>query len=467
MKGTPDTVAKVGKHAIKYREFQQEYERQLQFYSNYMAGGKSLSSEQIKSFGIKENTIRGLVNRKLIVEFADMLEVYPAPEHVKEQIKSFEFFKTNGNFDVNRYKLVLANARLTPSDFEADVSDQIKAERVQNLITNFPVSSAFIKDLVDFKSNLVKVNLVQIEKKALEKHLSVSKSEISTYLADKTNQERVKNIFTSRKSRLDRPEQIKARHILLTTGGKDKKPEEVLKQITKIWKEATVSNFAKLANQYTEDPSGKKKGGELDWFSRGRMVPEFEKVAFETPIGKITAPVKTNYGYHIILVEKKRPALIAKIEEHQDEIAKELIQSDKKEELATLTEKVIDEVKQSMASNKSKMLDNLVAQYSLVKQNDVFINQIDGTTGRIALKTDQLAGVFEAPSSQNVVQINDILSTILVQKLAITEKEKKEHEIKPADEKVAYVTSLSRKFQTDLIKNLETQVKVQVYDNLR
>ena len=118
-------------------------------------------------------------------------------------------------------------------------------------------------------------------------------------------------MFNERKDSLNKPEEVTARHILLLTEGKDE--AAVKAQIEKIAKEVTPGNFAAKANQYTEDPSGKGKGGELGSFQRGRMVPEFDQVAFTQKPGTISAPVKTQFGYHLIFVEKKNEGMTAKL----------------------------------------------------------------------------------------------------------------------------------------------------------
>lgn len=64
-------------------------------------------------------------------------------------------------------------------------------------------------------------------------------------------------------------------------------------------------DFAEAAKKYTEDTSTSELGGAIEPFSEGEMVPEFSKVAFETPVGEISQPVKTDYGWHIIKVESK------------------------------------------------------------------------------------------------------------------------------------------------------------------
>lgn len=64
-------------------------------------------------------------------------------------------------------------------------------------------------------------------------------------------------------------------------------------------------NFKALAKQFSNCPSG-RVGGDLGWFGRGQMVPEFEKAAFETPVGEMSDPVQTDFGWHVIKVIDKR-----------------------------------------------------------------------------------------------------------------------------------------------------------------
>ncbi|MDH7600548.1 MAG: peptidylprolyl isomerase [Armatimonadota bacterium] len=128
-------------------------------------------------------------------------------------------------------------------------------------------------------------------------------------LAEKTVQKQVKI------SDAEYAEWIKARHILVRFPAEEKdqaKKEEIAKKkADEIYQRIkNGEDFAKLADEYSEDPSntdpktGKKKGGDLGWFSRGRMVQEFEKAAFELKAGEVSEPVKTFYGYHIIKVDK-------------------------------------------------------------------------------------------------------------------------------------------------------------------
>ena len=108
-------------------------------------------------------------------------------------------------------------------------------------------------------------------------------------------------------------EQVHARHILIAIkspeapgeGGLDKpqaraKAEEVFKRVK------AGEDFASLAKEYSNDPGSKDNGGDLGWFGRGRMVPEFEKAAFALQSGQISDIVESQFGFHIIKVEERR-----------------------------------------------------------------------------------------------------------------------------------------------------------------
>ena len=90
--------------------------------------------------------------------------------------------------------------------------------------------------------------------------------------------------------------QARASHILVKT-------EDQAQQIMKRLHDG--EDFAKVARRFSSCPSG-KNGGDLGWFGRGMMVPEFEKVAFDEEVGKVIGPVKTQFGYHVIRVTGKK-----------------------------------------------------------------------------------------------------------------------------------------------------------------
>ncbi|PIP96788.1 MAG: hypothetical protein COW00_17205 [Bdellovibrio sp. CG12_big_fil_rev_8_21_14_0_65_39_13] len=460
MRGTPDTVAKVGSESIKIAEYQREYDRQLEFYRSIF-GGQALSTQQIENMGIKTNALKNIVQQKLMLILADEAHIPVPPEKVKEEIKKMPYFLTNNQFDINRYKAVLNANRLSPQDFEMQLKDQVKAEGVQTILSNVPLSQNYLNDIEKFKKEKMMAQISQFPKESLRKLIPISNKEANDYLAVAENQERIKSLFADRKSQLDQQEEVKARHILLKADEKNGK--EIEKKINDLAKKVTLNNFKDMAKKYTEDPSGKDNGGDLGWFAKGRMVPEFEKTAFSMKSGTISKPIKTDFGYHIILVEDHKAAKEAKYEDHNLDLAKEMIRKTKNDELKALATKTTEDLKQALSSKNWGALDRMKKQFDLTYEKDSEINRYDGTVGSIFLQTNELKQIFEKGLSQKETYAFDNVSTVTVVATAPAAMEKKKSQEDIEKERNGLSMALSRKLVQNILKNMEEQSQVKIY----
>lgn len=114
--------------------------------------------------------------------------------------------------------------------------------------------------------------------------------------------------FDEHRERYATPE-VKARHILVSVdqNASEEQVAEAKKKIEEIKKQIDAgADFAELAKKYSDDKSNAQNGGDLGWFGRGVMVKEFEDAAFSLDIGKVSEPVRTQFGFHLIKVEDKR-----------------------------------------------------------------------------------------------------------------------------------------------------------------
>lgn len=125
----------------------------------------------------------------------------------------------------------------------------------------------------------------------------------------------VEKYYEENKAQFKKPESIKASHILVKTEEKANELREKLEN---------GESFEEIAKEHSDCPS-KQQGGDLGFFSKGQMVPEFEKVAFDLEEGKISDPVKTQFGYHIIKLTDRQPAQEAKLEEVKDQLKQQLL----------------------------------------------------------------------------------------------------------------------------------------------
>ena len=130
--------------------------------------------------------------------------------------------------------------------------------------------------------------------------------------------------FAKNHTTLDKPPQVRARHILVA----DEKTADMIEGKLKAG-----GNFADLAKQYSTDPSTKDKGGELGFFGVGQMVKPFSDAAFSLPVGAVSAPVKSPFGWHIINVEEKKPATLATLAASSAQIKDTLTQQQEQQQI--------------------------------------------------------------------------------------------------------------------------------------
>jgi peptidyl-prolyl cis-trans isomerase C len=143
----------------------------------------------------------------------------------------------------------------------------------------------------------------------------------------------IQKFYNENPDKFDVPEKVHACHLLLAvpSGSTPEQREEVKKKLEGI--RTDIENqkitFADAAAKYSQDSSNAKKGGDLGFFPRGRMVRLFEEAAFATKPGTISPVVETEYGYHIIQVLEAKPAYRAPLEEAKPAIKQYLDQNAK------------------------------------------------------------------------------------------------------------------------------------------
>lgn len=191
---------------------------------------------------------------------------------------------------------------------DADVDSEIELIK-----KGFPSEEEFTATLAQYNMTLetlkkdTKVNLTI--RKILEPKTDVTAEEIQQF-------------YDANKATLGTPEEIQASHILVAT---KEEADEILAALKK------GDDFAAIAKEKSTDPGSKDKGGDLGFFGRGAMVPEFEAAAFALKVNEISAVVQTEHGFHIIKKTAEKAAVVPTFEEKKEEIKKQLIATEANE----------------------------------------------------------------------------------------------------------------------------------------
>ena len=232
------------------------------------------------------------------------------------------------------------------SDFDRIIS-YVPPERQKYLQTNPQQKATILKRIIEHRAIAERAKKEGFDKRPdIREQLEYS---MNDYLAQEylkkavlkdvsVKEEELRKHYQENEKTYTFPAQVKARHILIKVAsnapeGDKKKAREKADGLLKRVKEG--QDFAKLAEESSEDAASQKKGGDLGYFSRGRMVKPFEDAAFSMKPGQVSEIIETQFGYHIIKVEDVKEARIRPFDEVKETVKSQLtlkLNKDKQEE---------------------------------------------------------------------------------------------------------------------------------------
>ncbi|MBI5179654.1 MAG: SurA N-terminal domain-containing protein [Nitrospinae bacterium] len=327
-------VAKVGDIPVTQAEYRRYYDSMLRRLQD-MTGGE-LTQDMIRQFHLDRAAMEGLVMEKLQLMAAKDAGMTVSDDELRFDIENNRDFQQNGRFNKDAYFGVLRANNLAPKEYEAILRRDLMVRKITQLVTDsVQVTEQELKDQFVHSGEQVKVRYaaiapnpaaVKATDKELEQYFTKNAALFTRPEERKVElialnpnivragmtvaEAEVKAYYDSHAADFVTDEAVRARHILFAVPGNAPEgaqqlirmnAEQVLKELQK------GADFAKLAQKYSADPGSKTKGGDLGYFPRARMVPEFERVAFGLDKGQISGLVRTQFGYHIIKVEDKHP----------------------------------------------------------------------------------------------------------------------------------------------------------------
>jgi len=347
-----DKIAQVNGRGISVLEFRQAYQRQVAAYRS--AYGPNISEQLLKQLGFEQQVLQQLVNEQAMVAEADRLGIRVSDAEVGQRVVSMPDFQQNGQFvGEAQYRAMLNSARppLTPAEFETGLRRQLLVEKLRAVVTDWVgVTDGEADQEYRRRNEKVKVQLVHVSANTFLSQVTATDAEVMSYFDGHKEQYRVgerrkiryllvdaeglrkgivvpsrdiERYYNDNVDMFSTPEQVRASHILFKTEGKVE--AAVRAAAEKVMKEAAGgADFAKLAEKYSEDETSAKTGGDLDYFGRGRNLPQFDEAVFAAQPGLIPTLVKDAMGFHIVKVVDKKAGVTRALTEVRAQITDQL-----------------------------------------------------------------------------------------------------------------------------------------------
>ncbi len=459
-----DELASVNGLKIRQREFFMSLQQQVQFYQSMM-GGKELSEEMMEQLGLKQQVLSGLINQKLLLSYAQSQRLVVADAEVTEKIQNElkNVFKDRP-FTVEAYKELLKANRLSPQEFEKMMKNDLQAAKLSSFLAKQYPSEQWSKSLSKLKSKEAQCDFFVIEKGALVSKVKVSNDETQKFLASEENKNRVKGVFDDRKAQLDRPLEAKVRHILVALSEKQN-AEEAEKKANNLAKKLKASNFIELAKSENDDTGSKENGGDLGFIGKGQILPELDEVIFSLKKGEIAGPIKTDYGFHFVLIEERREEKEALLADYEKTLAQELIQKSKLKELDELYEEISANARMALEKNDHSTLSQLSKDYNLTYSPKQKINLLSKEVTGVPLSFNFLKEIFSSSESNDkkIIEDKEVTRLLLakVEKFSTTSPDDiKEKTLERNKSELQNL--MSKDFMQKMIKELQEKGSVKV-----
>lgn len=351
----------VNGEGVSPQAVEQTYKQRMENITQLL--GSRPTQEQIDQMQLPEQVVTEVVARTVLRQAAEKLGFQPATKQLQDEIAMVSAFKNEqGQFDVARYRQILQQVGRSPSQFEHDLGQDIIVRNLALLSKVEMASPSLVTAIAAAENAHLVLDVATFTPAAITNVPEPTASELNVFYKDNgsvyskpetrdlvvlrlSREDIIKSItvpekdveaaYNANKAAYALPEKRTVRHILLDTR------EDAVRVAAKI---KTAADFAKEADAESKDPGNQGKGGVLGSIEEKDVVPAFGKVAFKMAENTLSAPVQSNFGWHLIWVDKIEPAKSLSFEETKDAIARDLQATQTDEALVRLSGQVDEKI---------------------------------------------------------------------------------------------------------------------------
>lgn len=420
--GADPTVAKVGDQKITTAQLEAAYQQRLQRLQQMM--GDSFRSDMIEPTRFREGVLQEMVQETALQQHARAVGYTASDAAILDAIRAIPAFQNDGQFSAERYREALAAQGLTPQGFEAQMREGLGIDQIRDgvlasaFVTPAEAAAAWrlarqqrlfstvVFKAADYEAGLV-VTDESIAKRFADKaesykaperlKLKVVELDLAKLPATPAPESAIlKAIYDADSNAFSSTEERRARHILIAFGADKaaalKKAEAAMARLD------AKADFAALAAELSDDPGSKSSGGDLGWVRKGLMTPKFEQVLFALEKSELSAPVETEFGWHLIQLQEVKPAVTKPFNDAS--VQAELLASYRKRDTEKRYQELSEKLEQLAFENASSLDPVAQAIGASVETTDWFTR-----TSGSGLTANQ--AIVQAAFSQEVLQDNE------------------------------------------------------------
>jgi len=314
--------------------------------------GERVDPDLIDEGLLRSSVLEGMIQEEILKQDADDKGLFVSSDAVDSYIRGVEQFKVDGAFDGERLQMILRNAGLTLNSYRESLRSQFVLSQSRSAL----IASAFVlegerDEIIELDRQARSFGVTTVPQADYLDAITVSGDEIDTYYQNnkasykkpknvdvsfveikreelsksiEINDEDLLKLYESEKVEFEGDEERQAAHILIKID-ENTEDEQALEKINAIEVRLKAGEeFSVLAAELSEDEGSAKEGGDLGRSARGVYVSDFEDALFDLKEGETTAPVKTEFGYHLIKLLAVEQAEIPSFEEMRESLSNRL-----------------------------------------------------------------------------------------------------------------------------------------------
>ena len=394
--GGNNAAAKVGSIEIDRGQFEQAYQNERNRMQSQMGDYfANLLADPAYVASFRKSVLDRMINDVLIEQHANSLGLRISDEQVRKLILDMPQFQSEGKFDQEIYQAALRRAGFNAESF----AEYLRRDLLRSQLTSALQGSEFtLQGEIDAQSALIAqtrdIRTVTLSLKDFANNVAVSDEDVQKFYSENSERytrpeqvkvsyielsaeklaeqvtisdEQVKEYYQEHLDKYSTAEQREVSHILVQ-GDDEAKAQAILDELN------AGADFAKLAEEKSEDIGSSENGGSLGWIEHDTMDPAFEAAAFGlASVGDVSGLVKSDFGYHIIKLDGIKASIAKPLEDVAAEIKTELSSQkavDTFYELQTELEKVAFEYPDSL-DEAAKAISAQVAKTDFISQSDM------------------------------------------------------------------------------------------------